>query len=110
MQASPIPITWNDDVLNLEGHLDGNARWFRTDLPPGTAAWGRNMRGQIAVLHATCPCGCGEMLTAPVAPGYGGSAWAWDGNTTVPTLQPSIQRLSGCKWHGHLTHGVFTTC
>lgn len=109
MSAS-VPITWNDDVNKVEGHLDDLAKWQRPDLAPGSACWVDGMDGQIACLRFVCPCGCGGMGTVPVRPGYGGACWTWDGNKELPTLTPSILRLSDCRWHGFLTKGVFVSC
>ena len=36
-----------------------------------------------------------------------GSSWLWDGDMDKPTLIPSIQRNSLCRWHGYLTAGFF---
>ncbi len=68
-----------------------------------------------------CPCGCGahgalafdnrpadylakhpDMAVRP--------QWHWDGNHENPTLTPSIQRNTGCRWHGFLHAGVFEEC
>lgn len=59
-----------------------------------------------------CPCGCRGLgatafrnNTKTAAP-----KWDWDGNEESPTLTPSIQRTSECRWHGYLTAGVFKPC
>jgi len=63
-------------------------------------------------LHAMCPCGCGDEFTirlvGPDDTEHEGN-WAWDGNWSMPTLQPSIRRLVGCKFHGYLTQGVWSS-
>jgi hypothetical protein len=63
-------------------------------------------------LFYICPCGCGEHLSLPVKIGpwvQGASpCWGWDGNRDAPTLTPSIRRLNGCRYHGHLQAGVWT--
>jgi hypothetical protein len=108
-----IPITWNESLGRLEDHhLDHQARWIRKDLAPGTSAWMKNARDEIAILLFVCPCGCSSVASIPVLPGYGGSCWHWDGNLERPTLNPSILRTAGCDrgWHGFLTTGVFVTC
>ena len=86
---------------------DENGVNFRRDLPPGTASWLlHEEHKQICHLQFVCPCGCGAVVLLPVsATGEGG--WQWDGNVNLPTLAPSIQRTSGCKWHGYLRRGVF---
>jgi hypothetical protein len=53
-----------------------------------------------------CPCGCGS--TCPihlVSPGeqHKGRRWTF---RTGPTLDPSIQFMSGCKAHFNITGGV----
>jgi len=58
-----------------------------------------------------CPCGCGEFagigFDVPAAEGLNGPKWKWDGNDNAPTITPSIRRLGGCGWHGHLINGEF---
>lgn len=104
-----IPITWNDDVGVVEGHLDDNAKWQRPDLAPGSATWIRR-EGQVRDICYVCPCGCHEVVTIPVWAEPGNCVWQWDGNLTTPTLTPSIRRLNGCQWHGFITKGAFVTC
>lgn len=105
-----VPISWNESVNKIEGHLNDLAKWKRPDLAPGTAWWANGTDDQIACLRFVCPCGCSDVCTIPVRPGYGGAHWTWDGNKELPTLTPSILRLGDCKWHGYLTGGVFITC
>lgn len=52
---------------------------------------------------------CDSILVGhKVKPDFGGApTWRWDGNFEQPTLTPSINCVSGCGWHGHLTAGVF---
>ena len=106
-----VPISWNADVKQVEGHQDDQARWLRKDLAPGTAAWMEGTDGEISSLVFVCPCGCGEICSIPVRVGYG-TFWKWDGNRELPTLTPSILRVSpySCGWHGFLTAGQFTSC
>jgi hypothetical protein len=61
-----------------------------------------------------CMCGCGERVYVPFAnPIDGGPAhapgrplWNRAGETFDDlTTLPSIQRLTGCKWHGYITKG-----
>jgi hypothetical protein len=104
-----MKIIFNSDLENIEGHLNENAEWLRPGLEPGTAAWSSGTDGQIAVLRFVCPCGCGSVGTVPVKSGYG-THWTWDGNTELPTLTPSILRMSGCRWHGYLTKGEWVKC
>lgn len=107
---NPVTILWNDSVNKIEGHLDDLAHWSRPDLPAGSACWADSIDGQIACLRFVCPCGCSDVVTIPVRDGFSSTYWKWDGNKESPTLTPSIQRLSGCKWHGYVTKGQFVTC
>ena len=76
---------------------------------PGDFMWDSEPKSIIFV----CPCGghkgeYDEIRTSvPVA---GDRAWEWNGDRVRPTLSPSIRRIEGCKWHGHLTDGVFIPC
>lgn len=67
----------------------------------------------VYALHYICPCGCGDpgylpLMTEPsvrvVSP-----CWLWDGNRDRPTLSPSILRTAGCKSHGFLQAGVWSS-
>lgn len=76
-------------------------------------------RGMIGVAF-DCPCGsCGERAYIPFSnPIDGGPPvdpdrphWQREGeNFKVMTLSPSIQRMGGCRWHGHLVRGEFVPC
>lgn len=58
-----------------------------------------------------CPCGCGDVNSLPIATGEKQSRyWKWNGNRECPTLEPSIRRLDGCKFHGFLVEGVWMFC
>lgn len=59
-----------------------------------------------------CPCGCGTVVSLPIGTNSldKRKPWGWNGNKEKPTLTPSILFLSGCKWHGFLTDGVFRSC
>lgn len=89
---------------------DGNGVIWRKDLKPGASCWLRDHVRQLpAVLVFVCPCGCGATVHIPVKP-FDPMGWTWDGNLERPTLSPSIQRTTGCRWHGWLRNGVLTTC
>lgn len=67
---------------------------------------------EFAALAFLCP-DCGDYGAVGVWDGVGekhGHNWEWDGNRELPTLSPSIQRMDGCKWHGHLVAGVWVPC
>lgn len=61
-----------------------------------------------------CPCGCGDMSAVDfdVVPRTPDDPhrWHWDGNREAPTLSPSLNKTTGCKWHGFLTAGEFVEC
>lgn len=61
-----------------------------------------------------CPCGCGGSMNLPVyregEPKPAKNAWLLSGTPEAPSLAPSIRDLSGCRFHGHLTDGVWTFC
>jgi len=60
-----------------------------------------------------CPCGCGAYWDLPIyrpgTPKPFDCAWEWDGSETVPTLSPSIRHLNGCKFHGYMRAGQWTS-
>lgn len=92
------------------GQQDEHGTIWRKDLKPGASVWLRDaVREQPAVLVFVCPCGCGATVRIPVKP-FDPMGWTWDGNLERPTLSPSIQRTTGCRWHGWLRNGVLTTC
>jgi hypothetical protein len=62
-------------------------------------------------IHCECPCGCGGFMNLPIhlegeTPTV--TSWWWDGNYDKPTLRPSIRDMAACRFHGHLTEGVWT--
>jgi len=103
------PMTFDDRVNHWEGmEIDASGCWLRKDVAPGASAWTTDFAGNLAVLRFSCPCGCGYVVSVPIKP-FDVRGWSWDGDKEKPTLTPSIQKLSGCRWHGHLTKGVFET-
>ena len=82
----------------------------RSALPPGSGQWVNGHRsGAVAALDFVCPCGCGKVRSVDVA--IGGNkrhhVWNWNGDRERPTLSPSLDCLTGCRWHGWLTDGQF---
>lgn len=68
-------------------------------------------------LSFDCPCGCGEgsfvYFENPLDGGLprGSPAWKRRGDTfETLTLSPSLLKLTGCKWHGHLVNGEMVPC
>lgn len=82
---------------------------------PGDFLFTYDKQNRICGMVEKCPCGCGaEGGISFVGECYGTREaskgrplWDWNGDEDKPTLIPSIQRTSGCKWHGFLTDGVF---
>lgn len=66
------------------------------------------------ILYAECPCGCGSHMRLPIHPDGTTPAnttrpsWSYNGNPNSPTLKPSIRDMAGCRFHGHLTDGMWT--
>jgi len=67
-------------------------------------------------IQFVCPCGnCKGHDTLPISAdekvaNSSSHCWHWNGDMDKPTLKPSLQRTSECKWHGFLTGGVFVPC
>lgn len=84
--------------------------YHRHDLPAGSAQWARSQAGELASLIYTCPCGCAEVRSVAVTQVPGGYGWQWNGNLELPTLSPSLQHISRCRWHDWLQQGEWRTC
>ncbi len=109
-----ISITWSaDPILKLDDeHWPEGGFPSRKDLKPGTAFWDIDGGHE---LEYVCPCGCGAVRVVPVTQAADRVSndprgWKWDGNLENPTLQPSIQIIGSCRWHGWLTAGIWQTC
>lgn len=110
-----VLITFDERVVKFEDMEDlPDGGWSSKGLAPGAAWWVRHMgkeTSKISHLFFCCPCGCGDVFGIPVTQMKEGEyGWKWDGKETHPTLTPSILRRSRCKWHGHLTKGIFDAC
>jgi hypothetical protein len=90
----------------------GRNRAYNNRLPAGAAAWCSGSDGRkFVALEFVCPCGCGAVGGVNVSIGSKEQhAWLWDGNKEKPTLTPSIQQTTPCRWHGFLTAGIFRQC
>lgn len=60
----------------------------------------------IAGMIFICPCGCGSERLLDFRP-HKSPSWEWDGNHVRPTLYPSVNGTTGCKWHGCLKKGMW---
>lgn len=104
-------ITFDPKCNQFEGMQRApDGQLFRKDVAPGAACWvdGRNPEGLVknVALRFACPCGCGTIGCLPIPPFHEGG-WTWDGNVEQPTMSPSVQMLSPCRWHGYLKKGVW---
>ncbi len=64
----------------------------------------RTLRG----IAFRCPCGCGLESYLPLS--GPGPVWTWDGNRELPTVNPSVLQVGGCRWHGYLRAGFWESC
>lgn len=95
-----------------KGHYEKGS-FDRKDLPPGTARFLKDQDEKPdQALMFVCPCGCGNVSSIRITTGPKDTQgeWQWNGNTEKPTLTPSIQKLTDCRWHGYLTDGIFRSC
>lgn len=109
--SKPVTITFNDRIGHWDDadqQPDGGRKV--ADSKPGEACWMKNLEGKPSVLAFSCPCGCQEIVHVPLAINHGGQGWEWNGSEDKPTTRPSILRTTGCRWHGYLTDGIFTSC
>jgi hypothetical protein len=114
-----LPLVWIETKIvdSEKQRRDTTGHLFRDDLPAGVARWSviesvnQGKKCLYRSLAYMCPGGCGQIGHVPVttAEGYR-DGWNWDGNLELPTLQPSIQMLAGCRWHGHLVKGIWQQC
>jgi hypothetical protein len=85
----------------------------KPDAKPGDFEFFASARQPFAGLFFVCPCGCGDVRGLPFRNGPaawdGEPSWTWDGDEERPTLSPSILRTDGCKWHGYLKSGIWST-
>lgn len=89
------------DEVDADGLAPGSYAFFTAYTEP------RAIRGMIFV----CPCGCGDRSPVHFTTGETTHPrWTWNGNREKPTLTPSLNKTSGCLWHGYLTDGEFREC
>ena len=103
-------ISFDNNLLKQEAFsYDDQARPFIPGGVPGSAIWINDASGRPAVLRFVCPCGCGYVggIVMKISRPDG---WTLTGELSKPTLEPSIQMLSPCRWHGYLRNGVFEKC
>jgi Family of unknown function (DUF6527) len=108
--VTAFPIIWVTDGYILDEDkrvLHGDSeQWCRSDLPNGSASWSLNTKDEVVGLLFVCPCGCGVVGSLSIVPGYGGPVWRLaNDDYDLPTLKPSIQKTSPCRWHGFIERG-----
>lgn len=98
---API-MKWSLGVKEADGYL------HRRDLAPGTGNIRTLADGSIIFTYV-CPCGCGAVTFVGIEKDgdVRAASWRWDGNTESPTLSPSLQQHSACRWHGFMQAGQF---
>ena len=99
---------------------DLNPRWIGTGGEGVTDLAGNpvRFREKVAIMF-DCPCGgvCGGRLRLSISnppDGLGpleGTSWELTGGYSFETLtlEPSLQRVGGCAWHGFITDGEVAT-
>lgn len=107
----PLPIHFLETPIykrELATRSEEGGNFYRSDLQPGDAKWCDYEGHPDPQLSFVCPCGCGMANQMPVYSGETGYGWKWNGDRVKPTLTPSIQQMSTCRWHGYLTDGMWT--
>lgn len=116
-QATGIPLKLVENFTAIDDETKEVWRdnhQYRADLEDGLGYWmdWYGHPGVRASLWFICPCGCKSVHAVTVrGPNNKDNhpSWEWNGSEDKPTLRPSIQMLSPCRWHGWLTDGVFHT-
>ncbi len=103
--------------MNVTGRIVGAAEGWELTQPGDyyfLNSYNENdaVKEKNVAISFMCPCGCGERGAITIrGPGVAERpSWSWDGNESAPTLSPSIQRNTPCRWHGHLIKGVWEQC
>lgn len=83
-----------------------------TEFPEKLGEWqiveDRDQSPPAKLFMFACPRAKDQLTCmVPIAPATtpAGAKWHWDGNTTEPTLTPSIHCTGGCGWHGFVRSG-----
>ncbi len=105
-------------AMRLKESLYGDVR--PNPMPPAGSFFISEYEGPWQVIEYICPCGCGKANMVTI---YSdgrlngeGRGWFWNGDRDRPTLSPSLQQHTACRWHGHLggpqgeRPGVWVTC
>ncbi|HVT25959.1 MAG TPA: DUF6527 family protein [Rhizomicrobium sp.] len=109
-KGDKLPITFVEgEICDYELGVRGNDSYcYRHDLAPGSANIETLDDGSI-VFTWVCPCGCGAVSFVGIAREKCPHRWEWNGDLVRPTLTPSLQQHSKCRWHGFVTNGEFVT-
>lgn len=103
-----VPLTLTDEEIDEEarGTRGADSYLYRRDLAPGTGNI-RTLDDDSIIFTYVCPCGCGAVTFVEIATNPVGHVWKWNGNKEKPTLSPSLQQHSACRWHGFVRRGQF---
>ncbi len=105
-----VPMVKTDEpIMNYSrGVKEADGYLHRRDLLPGTASV-RTLEDGHTLFTWVCPCGCGAVsfVGIEISPDASKHEWGWDGDKEKPTLTPSLQQNSACRWHGFMTDGLF---
>lgn len=106
-----LPITWTDERIMdwSKGPKEADGYLHRRDLAPGTASI-KTLPDYSTIFTFVCPCGCGAVTFVGIVMDDDGHRWKWNGDRIAPTLTPSLQTHSACRWHGFVTAGEFVPC
>jgi hypothetical protein len=85
------------------------ANYEEANATPGAFWWTGEPPKHLSFV---CPCGCGNIGGVavgvdPLDRNGNHPVWEWNGDLDKPTVMPSIEFLTGCRWHGFLNAGVF---
>lgn len=109
MNKKPVPIRFVDDY-DVEGGQLGDATWLASGGEGITNSLTGEpvLRKEHSALAFRCPgCNRPSAITVGIEKESNKHQWKWDGNIEKPTLQPSINCVGCCGWHGYLIAGVF---
>lgn len=100
--------------------LEGELCFERATGIPGAFWYGTYGAVPDAMMHFSCPCGCGTIQYVLVRPFPGRQLHANTGTKQRPTINPSIGisrfgrdpdiEADGHHWHGHLRDGIWESC
>lgn len=104
-----VPMKWTDaPIMKWSlGTKEADGYLHPRDLDPGTG--NTHARRWLDDFHVCLPVRVRRCYLFGIAErqNAGAHEWKWDGNMKAPTLEPSLQQHSACKWHGFVRTGEF---